>query len=351
MKVRDNKFDFYKGILMLGVVWGHIITALKYGSSEPSWILSFFRTYDMPMFAFITGVFLRKSIQSHSTMENLCNKVGMILLPTLMWNIIFNLAIGRFEISFNEFWFLWATFTSTIIIIIIERLWRKIVVIQFVFLGVMIFLTHLGVLDKWNVGFLLFPCVFGYYYEIIKNRIKKVVGEKLFYLKLFLIVSFVFMQCFWTTDYNVWNTGCNIMAFDIPVKTGLIICYRGIMGIVGSIVMMMLFSVIYDILCRSNYPQMQNVVNGLMQVGKNTLEIYILQTILVSAYGATVVKKITEIFAYNIFTYNICVLDFIIAPAIAILSLWFMLYIIKLMDKIPYIHMFLWGIKINISKR
>ena len=58
---RNAKYDFYRGLLMLGVVWGHTITALRYGIGGSSGLLHFFRTYDMPMFAFISGYFLNKS--------------------------------------------------------------------------------------------------------------------------------------------------------------------------------------------------------------------------------------------------------------------------------------------------
>ena len=142
------------------------------------------------------------------------------------------------------------------------------------------------------------------------------------------------------------------MTLDTPIITGIIICYRGIMGIIGSIFMMMLFTIIYEVLCRSKYPQMHKVVNGLVQVGKSTLEIYILQSIFVSSYGATIVKKITGILGKNPFTYNINLLDVFMAPLISAISI-YLIYLMKIyVCKIPYVGDIIFGIRlVNSNKR
>ena len=58
---RNAKWDFYKGMLIWGVVIGHMITALKAGGDCYVWLHTFLRTYDMPMFAFISGYFIYNS--------------------------------------------------------------------------------------------------------------------------------------------------------------------------------------------------------------------------------------------------------------------------------------------------
>ena len=55
---RNAKWDFYRGLLIWGVVIGHTITALKSGDSSYVWLHTFLRMYDMPMFAFISGYFI-----------------------------------------------------------------------------------------------------------------------------------------------------------------------------------------------------------------------------------------------------------------------------------------------------
>ena len=93
--MREERWDFYKGFLIFSVIWGHCINALRAGEFYSVWIHIFLRSFDMPMFAFISGVFLRKSCQKRSCVENLLNKIGTILLPVVLWNIIYNLIGGK----------------------------------------------------------------------------------------------------------------------------------------------------------------------------------------------------------------------------------------------------------------
>lgn len=76
MVQRDNRFDFYKGLLMVGVVYGHVLTALQNGQYGTLGVHSFIRMYDMPMFAFIAGYFLKSSCSRHGFAYNVINKVG-----------------------------------------------------------------------------------------------------------------------------------------------------------------------------------------------------------------------------------------------------------------------------------
>ena len=45
---RDTGIDFIKGMLIFGVVYGHLITALTVGSHCQVWLHTFMRTFDMP---------------------------------------------------------------------------------------------------------------------------------------------------------------------------------------------------------------------------------------------------------------------------------------------------------------
>lgn len=63
---RNEKFDFIKGLLILGVVWGHMITALKCDSDTSFWIHSFMRIYDMPMFASLQDIFYIAVVRKES---------------------------------------------------------------------------------------------------------------------------------------------------------------------------------------------------------------------------------------------------------------------------------------------
>lgn len=83
---RDNKHDFYKGLLMWGVVWGHCITVLLNGAENNIGIHLILRTYDMPFFMLISGFFFAFSIKKYTLKDLLKNKITTILLPTFFWD-------------------------------------------------------------------------------------------------------------------------------------------------------------------------------------------------------------------------------------------------------------------------
>lgn len=69
--------DYLKGILMFGVVWGHLITTFPDGSPNHISIHWIIRTFDMPLFMLLSGYFLSFSIKKHGILTNITNKLGL----------------------------------------------------------------------------------------------------------------------------------------------------------------------------------------------------------------------------------------------------------------------------------
>ncbi len=82
-KEREVSFDFMKGILIVLVVLGHAIS-LMYGSDNPDlWYQPCFNviyTFHMPLFIFVSGIFLRHSL-SDKPLEFLLKRVKRLALP------------------------------------------------------------------------------------------------------------------------------------------------------------------------------------------------------------------------------------------------------------------------------
>lgn len=74
------------------------------------------------------------------------------------------------------------------------------------------------------------------------------------------------------------------------------------------------------------------------------MEIYILQSLLVENYGASVVNRIVSRIRFNPFMINVTCLGLVIAPIVAILSLIVMYWIILFIKKIPIIGKYIYGI-------
>lgn len=344
-KARVNRWDFYKGLLMLSVVWGHTITALKAGALDSMGILVFLRTFDMPMFAFITGYFLKKSCEKRSWHENIINKIGVILCPVIIWNLLYNVLVGSLSLNVGRFWFLWSIFFVSCIVIIIDSALKGHNYLKLISYALSVIVFHTAINDKWNIGFLLLPCIIGYYYSENIHKWSEIPGNKKHILNTVVIIVFIICQFFWKIQYNVWNTGCNIWVFGTPLQTALRISFRGCIGIFGCFAMKQVFDWIYMVLSRRN--KMLNIIQrGCVFLGKNTLQIYILQTLLVEDYGGRVVSKIVEAAGFNPFMFNKYILGWIVAPCVAIAALIVMAGMITVIKSVPFIREWIYGISL-----
>ena len=342
--LRDEKFDFFKGMLMLGVVYGHVLTALQGGSGITFAIHRFVRTYDMPMFALISGFFLKKSCSRHTLIENLLNKMGGILLPSLIWEFIFNIVGGSFTLSTNRLWFTYALFFVSLIIIIVDRINSKWIKGLVFFLSIIIF--HTIIHDPYNIGFLLAPAIVGYYMadDDVKWNDRGIVQKRT--VKIGIIIMFLIMQSFWKNDYNVWNVKCNIFANEYHIYNAFVIAFRFSIGIIGALVMSEVFDFLYQALINRDN-ESKSLSNWICSVGTQTLELYILQSWLISIAGVKFVNIISGIMGYNPFTVNSSLLLVVFGPIVTIVTIFFMQLIARLLAKIPVIGKYCFNIPLN----
>lgn len=257
---RNKEFDFLKGLLMWGVVWGHVISCLLKNYSSDIWIHIFFRTYDMPMFMLLSGYFLSKSIKKYSLYQLLRNKTTAILFPTLLWSLI----ESDFQTCFN-YYFLYAIFCSSIMVSIIENTirlkWAKDILYLLIIIGL-----HLIPYKFGNLPFLFPYFVLGYYGIILKKH---------FPLFVFLPI-FVCCLCFWSPHYNIWNSGAYLLNGNENMI--FIIAFRTILTISGMVVFKEISASIYFYLERVSYDKISRFFQS---IGKETLAIYILHVIVI----------------------------------------------------------------------
>ncbi|HBR2971957.1 TPA: acyltransferase family protein [Klebsiella pneumoniae] len=158
----------------------------------------FFNSFHMPLFFFLSGLFLMKSLQVRGLPYFIFNKVDTILYPYLIWSVIQgltefllskytngNLRLSDvFELLWHpraQFWFLYSLFLNFILISLILSLKEKLkinttIVIAFSFLfAIFIYLAFSNILDTnplnyivHNSVFILSGIVFSYYRLDIK---------------------------------------------------------------------------------------------------------------------------------------------------------------------------------------
>lgn len=340
---RDNRYDFYKGILMLGVIFGHVLTALQNGEGSTYPIHVFVRTYDMPMFALISGYFLKFSCAKHSLLKNTLGKIGSILVPALLWSLLFNLIGGRIAINLGHFWFLTAIFFCSIIVIVADYIGKRTSgAVTAILLIIAIGVFHTTFMDSYKIGFLLVPCVFGYYMKDMKTLVSG--ARTKLCIKIAVVSVFIISWCFWNTDYNVWNAGCDITKNGQIFTNILVMSFRGLIGITGSLTMMWIWNDMYHHVSDSR------VCEWICRFGKNTAELYILHSWIVSVAGARIVKTLAELLGTNIFYVNDRLLLCVFAPIITVVSTIVAYYVLLCIKKIPVVGKYTFNLPLNACK-
>jgi fucose 4-O-acetylase-like acetyltransferase len=135
---RNEFLDITKGVLMLLVVWGHVIQVIAYGDGsyfeDP--IFKAIYTFHMPLFMAISGYVSYGSIQRHAWLPMVTRRFNQLIVPAFVWAAIFGVIVSATAVMFqgadvrhtwvhlpmlvfktaSSFWFLWAIFFFTVII-------------------------------------------------------------------------------------------------------------------------------------------------------------------------------------------------------------------------------------------
>lgn len=304
---RNRKIDFYKGMLIWGVIWGHAITCLLQEAPNEVGIHPIFRTYDMPFFMLISGYFLSFSMKKYSFAKLIKNKITTIAFPTLFWSLVSSLFS-----SITGFYFLWAVFWSAVMVcvtnkVVTQKRWQVILYIAITIV------LHLQPYSLSNLPYLFPYFVLGYYgYEWLFGIKRKL---------LYVLPFFILELCFWNTDYNIWNAGADLIGGGTSLVNAIL--FRTFIAISGMLVAKELFDILYKYLSE-NYPR---VCTFFLDCGKETLAMYILHVIILERIIRKIVHLTLNIFGYNIFVSNHLLLGYFVAPilslAIMIIIVWF----------------------------
>ena len=107
--------------------------------------------------------------------------------------------------------------------------------------------------------------------------------------------------------------------------------YRWAIGFVGSIFAITVVKLIFDVL----YGRFKKIkFNLLSKFGQKSLQIYVLQMIVLGSFSPLVYRKIVELCGTNFLINNMVLYNFVITPIIALLAGLCCLLIIYLFDKL-----------------
>lgn len=303
---RNNSFDFFKGLLIFGVVYGHVIKCLLDGAPNHihlHWIL---RTFDMPLFMIISGYFLSFSVQRYTLKDLILNKLTTLFIPIVIFN-------------YFGIYFLWAVFFSSIVIASVSYI--KCRSIKWILIICILIVSQL--IDKYNISYLFPFFLTGFYHIGIDNFSNK--------KKNFIIIAFVILLCFWSQKWTIWNLKGNLLNISYPedlFKIG----YRFLIGFTGSISMLKLF----DLLLISLESTDKRISSFFVKIGKETLALYCLQSIVIFRIGVKIIHTMNLYFGGNYFLYNESFLGYILAPSLSYLLIKVLMIIIGYIKKGKY---------------
>lgn len=293
---------------MLGVIWGHLVTALLAGADNPCVLHWAIRTYDMPFFMLISGYFLRFSIVRHSSRGVLVDKVTSLLLPSVAWSFV----ASRFTHLFS-YYFLMAVFVSSVAMVLVSMIrgcrWQ---------VGVSLLLAVLlhGFPDvPFNLSYLFPFFAVGFFLDI----------NRLFHWPIGVPAALVWlvMLCFWTVDYNIWNLDGYLLG-AAAAKFG-IVSFRLAIAVAGLLAVGCFFCQLYDrVKARQNA-----LLSLLLDCGRLTLPLYILQQIVIFKGVAPLLLALAGRLGHNPLNVHWVVLAYVVAPLSALLLIYAFVLLVR----------------------
>lgn len=315
-KKRSMTPDVCRGIAIFLVIWGHVLQQGLLGVADvpENPAVKIIYSFHMPLFVLISGYFFYGSQKKKNCKELVFDRSCKMLKVIVIWNTIHYMVTLLLEF--------WMEKTGTFSF----GAWGKAVAEGYWFLWAMLFCTiAVGITVKfismrfWPVGFLLFiplallsPCrwvilsiypffVAGFWYHKWEEDGKKVAD----WLKCATIVIFVItLLCYFSVPavgnsewLNMVRSGLDFVRGTVEAKTfavqvGRLLLYY-ILGTTGSVSVLVLADMVVR---KINKNVLLSFVAGL---GQYSLQIYILQRVLVELLAGQCYQKAVDAIGYH----------------------------------------------------
>lgn len=335
---RSLTFDAIKIFAIFLVIWGHCIGELSSCDVANRSMYRIIYSFHMPLFIMISGYFAKSSM-TMAPISFIKKKFRQLLYPCIAMGFILWICIEtthsfhykRDDISlcalmtdfywFSDFWFLKSCFICYVLAYfgILSGLKTKYWIILTLVLSQFI--------SPFFVSF-MYPCfVLGMVlrkYEAFKQRIFK--------CKELIICIFITMLLFYSSE--VWDKSHGVPQglfqadYLFWIETIYYRMYRLFIGIVGALSVYVLFTHFFK------KAQQHFLIDLLANQGKYTLEIYLLQAIILEK----IISHFLKLDFLSDFIYN-----FIVTPLIASFLLLSFILITKTIYKIPKLGFILFG--------
>ncbi len=313
--------DLIKCLAIFLVILGHIITSFNHNYLNSPLYLSIY-SFHMPLFMMISGYMI--SIKHlNNPLKYLKKRVYSILFPALIWGAIvigIRILLGvHIQHGFMHqwwwgLWFLKSLFACNIIILLSHLFTKKhiyIAIIAIIISQLTLLIPHLHFLQLHK----LLPCMA---IGMILNKYQKYILPYSKYLGLFFGLCFVCLS---------FRLSSNILYPHIDLITtpdGLNIygdcLYSFLIGISGTLAITFIFYQLFK-----NAKQSNAITTVLSVIGQHTLQIYIIQTIVLETIFAHYFQESISI--------ETLLSQMVVAPFLSIIILVICFYPSLLVDK------------------
>ena len=294
-QTRNKTIDYIKAFAIILVVIGH---SIQYGSGvyvkenmfDDNLLIYFIYSFHMPIFMLVSGYLFFFSISKYKSKVLIINKTKTLLIPVALWTILttfldcllydkerlmnpFRFAVAWANQFIGRFWFLWAVFTCSLVVIIVKRIFKDSIIAYFAILIITLFTPDimLSPLIKFMYPFF----VIGYFAN--KFSFEKILKSKLGIVVLFISsVIFIVLLSLCKGEYFIYMSGYTLIGRKDILEMCYINLYRLLIGLAGSYIFVFLLA------------KLNKLFSGITDrviiiIGKNTMGIYII-SFFVSTY-------------------------------------------------------------------
>ena len=333
-------FDFLKMFAMFFVLWGHAIQHLQSGEVWGETMHKIIYSFHLPLFMTIAGFFSLSSMNL-GLIDILKKKGIQLLLPCVTWGlvlygVIFFMNVGTgtiisyspFFVFFQHFWFLKSLFVCYFIAYLGNKFFNRLTTWIFATL----IIAHISSTHQIPIMYCCFMTglLIRKYFGLFKNNYKLMTA----------ISGIVFFSILIITTGNLPLKGINLI--DV-VRSNSILLYdlNYVNKIAASISSSIFFIGLFYWLSQNTI--FNNYIAGsqLTDIGKYTLGIYILQSIILETVMAEYIKVDSWGGIFSSLDFDI----YIFFPFLSFVVLVVCAYLTKKIEKYPLLGFWLLGVK------
>lgn len=292
----------------------------------------------MPLFMLVSGYLFAFSCKKRNLSALLVHRTQGLLQPIIMCTI-FNYIVTEVLLkrhligilgagwlsSLGSLWFLWSVLASSIIIAIAFKSSKKIFVRIVIAIAGFAFVS---MFPNFDMNIYMYPYfLLGFVFAFVKDRLPGFVMN----IRWTSLIVFPFLLCFFEKKHYIYTTGIINKQYTILSLIEINI-YRWIIGLVGSIFVLVLVELFVRFVYKYNF--FIFIGNAISALGRKSLQVYCISVSLLSSLLSTVYPLICNKIGFNILSWNMTLYNCVFTPIIAIAYAVGLYYLVCLLEKI-----------------